>query len=139
MTDEPESAVRIRHHAGFACIRPADPISLVDREDALVDAFLLIRGALDERNEAVVVTVDDRQLQGRVETASAALAHGLLGLVRALAIEGRKEGWNVNMLAVTPGVSAEQERAWIERLAEPGGASGTVIRLGDDHLGRLSA
>jgi NAD(P)-dependent dehydrogenase (short-subunit alcohol dehydrogenase family) len=137
MTDEREMTVRLQRCGGAACLRMPESISLDHLEAGLADAFLLMREALAERSEAVVVIVDERQLQGRVETAGAALAHGLLGLVRALAIEGRKDGWRINMLAIPPDLNAEQERAWIERLAEPSGASGTLIRLGGDHLGRL--
>lgn len=133
-----EPAVRLQRRGGAACLRVREPVSLEALEDRLTEAFMLMREALDERAEAVVVIVDDQQLQGRVETASAACAHGLLGLVRALAIEGRKDGWRISMLAIPPGISDEQEQAWVERLAEPSGASGALIRLGHDHLGRLA-
>jgi NAD(P)-dependent dehydrogenase (short-subunit alcohol dehydrogenase family) len=112
--------------------------ALDELEDQLTRAFLVIRSALD-RGDNVVVVVADAGIQGVGSTAGAALAHGLLGLVRALAVEGRKPGWQINILSVGDGVDAEQRATWIERLGSPEGASGALIRLGDEHLGRVPA
>jgi hypothetical protein len=107
-------------------------------EDELARAFLVIRAALAD-GDSVVVVVADHDIQGVSTTAGAALAHGLLGLVRALAIEGRKPGWQINILSVGDRVDAEQRATWIERLGSAEGASGALIRLGDEHLGRVPA
>jgi hypothetical protein len=107
-------------------------------EDQLTRSFLVLRDAV-QRGDAVVVTVDDRDLQGVTEPAGAALAHGLLGLVRSLAIEGGRPGWQINLLSVAADVAGEQRDVWVQRLADPAGASGAVVRLGNDHLGRLPA
>lgn len=128
--------VRLQRHAGAACLRAPGSTSLAALEDELTGAFGLIRAALQD-GEPVVVAVADAHLRGEGETASVALAHGLLGLVRALAIEGSRGGWRINMLAVAPGVDPDHQRVWIDRLAEPSGASGALIRLGVDQLGRL--
>jgi NAD(P)-dependent dehydrogenase (short-subunit alcohol dehydrogenase family) len=107
-------------------------------EDELADAFALLLAAL-ERGEPVVVLLDDRDVQGNGTPAGAALAHGLLGLVRALAIEGRRPGWRVNALAATPDVDDAERELWVRRLGEPAAAVGALVRLGAGHLGRLPA
>ena len=116
----------------------AKPVGLAQLEDVLATAFAAMVGALEE-GEAVVVAVDDEDLQGIAGVAAAALAHGLLGLCRALAIEGRKEGWTIGMLSCAEGVAAEERARWIEALGQPGAASGSLLRLGGAHLGRVPA
>jgi hypothetical protein len=116
---------------------PADP-GVDDLEAELTRAFKAIRAAL-ERGEPVVVALDERDLQGTGEPAAAALAHGLLGLARALALEGRKPGWHVAVLAAPASVDADERRRWIEQLGRPGAASGASVRLGGEHLGRVPA
>jgi hypothetical protein len=112
-------------------------VSGVDElEPELTRAFERIRAALDA-GEPVVVQLDERDLQGVGSPAGAALAHGLLGLARALALEGRKPGWHVAVVSAPAHLDAGQRARWIERLAEPGATSGSLLRLGGDHLGRL--
>jgi hypothetical protein len=115
----------------------AKPLGLDQLEDRLAAAFASILRALED-GEAVVVLVDDEDIQGVTGVAEAALAHGLLGLCRALAIEGEKEGWAIGMLSSTSGVDAEERARWIEKLGSPGAASGSLIRLGGAHLGRVA-
>jgi hypothetical protein len=110
--------------------------SVDDLEPALTHAFERIRAALDA-GEPVVVQLDERDVQGAGEPAGAALAHGLLGLARALALEGRRPGWHVAVLSAPADLDAEERRRWVERLADPGATSGSLLRLGGDHLGRL--
>jgi hypothetical protein len=112
--------------------------SLDQLEDELTRAFLVIRSALD-RGDSVVVVVADSDIQGVGHTAGAALAHGLLGMVRALAIEGRKSHWRINALSVVDGTDAEDREGWVRRLSKPQGASGALVRLGDAHLGKVPA
>jgi hypothetical protein len=101
--------------------------------DALTDAFSQMRaGVLAGR--PVVVLLDDRDLLGQGTIADAAVATGMLGLVRAFALEGAREGWQVN--AVTHRGEQEQLDATAELLAS-GGLSGQLIRIGTDHLGRV--
>jgi hypothetical protein len=103
-------------------------VDLDGLEDELARAFMTVR----EAEEPVVVALDDADVAGVGDPAAAALAHGLLGLVRALAIEGRA----IAALAVPADLPPEEREAWIERLA---GASGTFVRLGTDQLGRVPA
>src|SRR5882757_9068602 len=86
--------------------------------------------------EPVVVVLDDRDIQGTRTPAQAALTHGLLGLCRTLAIEGRKDDWRISVLSITPDVPPPERLRWIERMGAPGAASGSMIRLGGGELGR---
>jgi hypothetical protein len=122
--------------SGALVLEPLAVGTLDDLEPALTRAFERIRAAL-EAGEPVVVALDERDVQGVGSPAGAALAHGLLGLARALALEGRKPGWHVAVLSAPADLDPAERARWIERLAEPGAASGAHLRLGGDHLGRL--
>ena len=113
-------------------------LALDELEDELVRAFDVLRAAL-LRGDAAVVTLDDARLAGVGEVAAVACEHALLGLVRALALEGRRPGWRINALASPASLDASERLLWIERLGDPGAASGTLVRLGADHLGKLPA
>jgi hypothetical protein len=105
-------------------------------EREMTRAFERVRAALS-RGEPVVVALDERDVQGAGEPAAAALAHGLLGLARALALEGRAQGWHVAVLSAPASLDAGDRRRWIELLAGSGAASGALVRLGAEQLGRL--
>jgi NAD(P)-dependent dehydrogenase (short-subunit alcohol dehydrogenase family) len=115
----------------------ARPLSgIEDIEPALLDAFLRAREAV-VGGRSVVAVVRDGDLLGHGEAADAAFANALVGLVRALATEGAREGWTVNALAVPDEMRADQRDAWIARLARGEGAGGALLRLGDLQLGRV--
>jgi hypothetical protein len=116
---------------------PSPQVTRDTLEDELVRAFNMIRSAL-ARGDAVVVSLDERDVQAVGEVPDAALAHGLLGLVRALALEGRKPGWRIAVLSSPRALDPEERLAWIERLAASPGASGSLVRLGGEHLGRVA-
>jgi hypothetical protein len=118
-------------------VEAAEGVGLDGLEPALLDAFKRLRAAVLAGRPAVVV-VRERDLLAHGDEFDAALAHGVIGLVRALAIEGAKPGWTINALAVAEDTGAEERARWLERLAEPAGASGTVVRLGAGHLGKLA-
>jgi len=102
---------------------------------ALTGAFAEVRAAvLDER--PVVLVLDDRDLLGQGGVVDAGVATGMLGLVRAFALEGVKPGWRVN--AVTHRGDAE-DAAVVEAVAWLGGSglSGQLLRVGTDHLGKV--
>jgi hypothetical protein len=117
---------------------PSAGIALDQLEDELARAFEIMRSAVD-RGDSVVVSLDERHVQGLGDVADVALAHGLLGLARALAIEGRKPGWQVAVLTSPVDIDPAERLRWIEHLAAPGAASGAVVRLGGEHLGRVPA
>jgi hypothetical protein len=102
---------------------------------ALTAVFVAAREAvLDQR--PVVLLLDDRDLLGQGAVGDAGVATGMLGLARALALEGAKPGWRVNVVSHRGGDDAgavEDAVAWV------GGSelSGQLIRVGTDHLGRV--
>lgn len=116
--------------------RPGLDIALDELEDALTDAFDTIRAAVSD-HRPVVIVVDEELLRGVGEPASVAFVHGLLGLTRAFGVEGRKPGWQVSLLACGPDVGNDERTRWIARLSDPQGATGELVRLGAEHLGRL--
>jgi len=100
---------------------------------ALTDAFSEMRAAvLAER--PVVALLDDRDLLGQGTVADAALATGMLGLVRAFALEGARVGWKVN--ALTHRGEQDDVDDLLALLAGTG-LSGQLIRIGTEHLGRV--
>jgi NAD(P)-dependent dehydrogenase (short-subunit alcohol dehydrogenase family) len=116
--------------------QPPTTITLDTLEDELTRAFTCMRDAAQD-GETIVVALDDQDIQGVGDIAAAALAHGLLGLARALAVEGRKTGWQVNALSSTADTPPEERVRWIEHLAYPGAANGELVRLGASHLGTV--
>lgn len=103
--------------------------------EALTASFEAVRAALDA-SRPVVIVVDDADLCGSGDPAQAALAAGLLGLARALAIEGREQGWRIAVLATTPAVTAAERGIWLDALERSPLASGSLLRLGGEHLGK---
>ena len=105
-------------------------------EETLLDAFHALRDALAGGRPAIAV-VRDADVLGHGEPADAALANALVGLVRALATEGTRDGWTVNALAVPDELDPDALSVWIDRLAHANGLTGGLVRLGDLHLGRV--
>jgi hypothetical protein len=104
-------------------------------EGLLWDAFTHSLAAL-EQGAPVVLVVDDGALAGDASPAASALAAGALGLARALATEGARTSWWINVLSLPATASPADIEEWVERLGEPHGASGTVVRLGTRHQRR---
>ncbi|HVT00435.1 MAG TPA: hypothetical protein VHE08_07955 [Solirubrobacterales bacterium] len=110
---------------------------------ALTEAFLAAREALEAgRPVAVVLAAGD--LLGQGSTLDAAVATGLLGMVRTLAIEGAKPGWRINVVAAE-GVAAdgggEDDPAVAEVIAMSTSSSltGRLLQVGGANLGKLPA
>ena len=103
---------------------------------ALTDAFIAARDAL-EAGRAVVFVVGTGDLLGQGNPLDAAVATGLLGMMRTLAIEGAKPGWRVNVVAG----AAEDGAAVEETVALLGSSSltGQLLQLGGGNLGKLPA
>jgi prolyl-tRNA editing enzyme YbaK/EbsC (Cys-tRNA(Pro) deacylase) len=132
------TAARGEATAGVLVYEPPAAVGVDDLEAVLTRAFEAVRAAL-ERGEAVVVVLDERDVQGAGDPAAAALAHGLLGLARALALEGRKPGWRIAVLAAPRELDGDERQRWVAHLAASAAASGTLVRLGGEHLGRVPA
>jgi NAD(P)-dependent dehydrogenase (short-subunit alcohol dehydrogenase family) len=122
---------------------------------ALTDAFAAAREAL-EAHRPVVVVVAAGDLLGQGDPLDAAVATGLLGMVRTLGIEGAKPGWRINVVAV-PGVAAEQAEGQLAVAAADEAAdeedpvaltiamlaesqlTGQLLQVGGANLGKLPA
>lgn len=101
---------------------------------ALTGAFVAAREALGE-GRPVAVVVDARDLLGQGSPLDAAVATGLLGLVRTLGIEGVKPGWSINVVAGGEGDEAVVE----ETVAMLAGSSltGQLLQVGGANLGKV--
>ncbi|MBS1845331.1 MAG: hypothetical protein JST53_13025 [Actinobacteria bacterium] len=103
--------------------------------EVLTAAFADVKAAvLVER--PVVVLIHDGDLLGQGEVVAASVAAGLLGLVRALALEGAKAGWRVNAVSHRGDEDARSARDIAEWLAGSD-LSGQLIRVGTAHLGKV--
>jgi hypothetical protein len=111
-------------------------LSTSDIEDALLEAFKTLRAAVEAGQPGIVI-VRDSDLLGHGEPADAAVAAGLVGMVRAFAVEGTRDGWVLNAVSVDEQTTAAARAVWIDRLSDPQGATGELIRLGAGHLGRI--
>jgi hypothetical protein len=102
---------------------------------ALTGAFAAVREAVGVER-AVVIVVDGGDLLGQGGLADAAVATGLLGMMRTFAIEGAKPAWSVNMVAAREG-SDETVESTVELLAGSG-LSGQLLQPGTAQLGKLA-
>ncbi len=108
--------------------------SLSDVADQLREAFLRAREAVDA-GIAVVIVVDAPDLLGQRTMEDAAVATGLLGLMRAITFEGASKGWQVNMVAVDAGSQAPAEL--LAMAGRPGPLKGQVLNAGTGHMGKV--
>jgi len=117
------------------------PAPLGDDPDAvttgLTDAFLAVREAL-EVGRPVVVVLAARDLLGQGSPLDAALAAGLLGMVRTLAIEWAKSGGQINVVAGGEGDEDAVEET-IAMLAAGSSLTGQLLQVGAANLGKLPA
>jgi hypothetical protein len=120
---------------------------------ALTGAFAAAREALGA-GRPVAVVVAEGDLLGQGNPLNAAVATGLLGMVRTLAIEGAKPGWLINVvagpgvaedwrhLAVAPEDEAADEEdpvaLTVGTLAESQ-LTGQLLQVGGANLGKLPA
>lgn len=117
-----------------AVIRQPKDITADDLDEALLGVFAQCRDAL-AAERSVLVVLDEIDLLGHGKPIDAAVAHGLVGLVRAFAVEGVKPGWQINAVSVGEGESGSA----LPDAMPPGleHATGVVLRLGTSHLGRI--
>lgn len=103
---------------------------------ALTGAFTAIRAAVEE-GRPVVVVVAARDLMGQGDPLDAAVATGLLGMVRTFGIEGAKPGWRVNVVAGGEDEAAVEETVALLAAAEH--VTGQLLSLDGANLGKLPA
>ena len=101
---------------------------------ALTGAFAEVRAAA-AKGRPVAVVLDARDLEGQGSPLDAAVATGLLGMVRAIAIEGVKPGWRVNVVAGGEGDEAAVEEM-VAMLADSS-LTGQVLQVGGANLGKV--
>jgi NAD(P)-dependent dehydrogenase (short-subunit alcohol dehydrogenase family) len=101
---------------------------------ALTDAFTSVREAL-EAGRPVVVVVAAGDLEGQGDPLDAAVATGLLGMVRTLGIEGTKPGWRINVVAVGDGGDPDPT---VAMLADSE-LTGQLLQVGGANLGKVPA
>jgi NAD(P)-dependent dehydrogenase (short-subunit alcohol dehydrogenase family) len=101
---------------------------------ALTDAFTSVREAL-ESGRPVVVVVAAGDLEGQGDPLDAAVATGLLGMVRTLGIEGAKPGWRINVVAAGDGVDPDPT---VAMLADSE-LTGQLLQVGGANLGKVPA
>ncbi|HVW46982.1 MAG TPA: hypothetical protein VHA76_08015 [Solirubrobacterales bacterium] len=103
----------------------------------LTDAFARIRDAVGA-GRPVVVVLAARDLMGQGDPLDAAVATGLLGMVRTFGIEGAKPGWRVN--AVAGGEDdAEAVEATVAMLGSAEQVTGQLLSVGGANLGKVPA
>jgi hypothetical protein len=106
---------------------------------ALTGAFAAAREGL-EAGRPVAVVLAARDLMGQGSPLDAAVATGLLGMVRTLAIEGAKPGWRINVVAVGEEEGgAEDEVAETVAMLAGSSLTGQLLNLGGANLGKLPA
>lgn len=101
---------------------------------ALTGAFAEARGAL-EAGRPVAVVLDAGDLLGQGSPLDAAVATGLVGMVRTLGIEGVKPGWRVNVVAGGAGDEAAVEETVAMLAGSP--LTGQLLTVGGANLGKV--
>lgn len=101
----------------------------------LLRAFAGSQEAARDSNPIVYVVHGD-DLLGRRGAPSAMVATGLLSAARTAAIELRKAGVPVNVIAVGDTTEPETVERWTRYLTEPDGPTGEIVRLDAGHIGK---
>lgn len=101
---------------------------------AVVTAFEQVREAV-LAGESVVLVVPAGDLLGHAGPERGALAGALAGLARAVAFEGARPGWIINVLAVPDGLELDDDEA---AARVPDGATGQVVTLGAALVGKVA-
>lgn len=88
------------------------------------------------RESPIVYVVHAEDLLGRRGAPSAMVATGLLSAARTAAIELRRKGVPVNVVAVGDETDPAVTARWIVCLTEREGPTGEIVRLDPGHLGK---
>lgn len=116
-------------------IRVDEPTSVDEIRESLGRLFTRVRAAIGE-GEHVVLVVRSADLLGHRGSLTGAYVGAIVGMARAVAFEGMKPGWRINVVA-TP---ADRELSDAEAIACIGGdqMSGQVVVLGPKLLGKVA-
>src|SRR5262245_64722896 len=106
------------------------PASIEEIEPQLLEHFGAARAALLD-GDAVVLEVAAGDLLGHGDAADGAVACAMVGLARALALEGARAGWVINVVAT------DEPGAGDAALLVAPGLSGEVVHDGRGPLGRV--
>jgi hypothetical protein len=101
----------------------------------LTEAFHLAKQSL-ATGLAVVFVVHNDDLLGRNGPGRAIVATGLLSAARTAALEHRKAGVAVNVVAREEGINPSLIGHWCELLMDGELPTGELIHLGSEHLGK---
>jgi NAD(P)-dependent dehydrogenase (short-subunit alcohol dehydrogenase family) len=103
----------------------------------LTESFAAALAGL-EAGRPVVVVLAAGDLLGQGDPLDAAVATGLLGMVRTLGIEGAKPGWRINVVA-----GGEDDATAIDEtiglLAGSSALTGQLLQVGGANLGKVPA
>jgi len=115
-------------------IRQVDATSLDDVAAQLRDAFTAARSAVGA-DDPIVVVAHGADLLGQGSVEDAAVAGGLLGLVRALMFEGGRKGWHINLIAIDRGDEPTPEL--IAAAMSIPTLNGQVLNVSSGHIGKV--
>lgn len=112
--------------------RPCDSLAAIGEQ--LHEAFVVVRSAI-EAGEPAVIVVNAPDLLGQGSLEDAALATGLVGLMRATTFEGGSKGWHVNVVAIDPGT--DPPAAVLQAAREIASLKGQVLNLSAGQVGKV--
>jgi hypothetical protein len=105
-------------------------------EAELVECYRLSRRATGA-GAPVVYVVPAADLLGQGGVAGGILAAAILSGMRALAMEGAREGMRANAVGFGDPLDAPGVSRWVAALIRDESVSGELIRVGAGHLGKL--
>jgi NAD(P)-dependent dehydrogenase (short-subunit alcohol dehydrogenase family) len=115
-------------------VRGDEPADIDELRTALDRAFLQVRAAIAQESPVVIV-VPAEDLMGHRSPEGAAYVNALVGMTRAVAFEGARAGWRINVVAVPSAHGLDDSEA--VRAVATEGLSGQVVTLGIALLGKL--
>lgn len=118
-----------------AIIRQVEAASLDDVATQLHDAFVAAQSAV-ETGEPIVMVACGADLLGQGSIEDAAVASGLLGMMRALMFEGGRKGWHVNLVAVDRGT--EPDGSMLDAATHIPSLNGQVLNASSAHIGKVA-
>jgi hypothetical protein len=115
-------------------IRATEPDDLAGVRSALLTAFEQVKAAI-AAGEDVLMAVPAADLLGHRGPERGAYVGGLVGMVRAVAFEGARPGWVINVVALPEGVEVADGDL---DLYVGAGVTGQVVTVGTGLLGKVA-